>query len=129
MGDHFARFAFLVLSGLATFAILASIDTAVRRVGPLGLASGQGADTLELENQVLAGSDWPPDTGVAPSPVPDAAAPVGGRPAAGQATATRAERRLGEIAKWLEALTYAVLALAGFAAAGLVVLIRIAARR
>jgi hypothetical protein len=121
MFDWIGRTLLLVLSGLATFAILASLESASRGNGTLG----RGVPSMESAPDPRA----PPPEAVrealasrgdrAPTPVP--AGQAGQRMAAPTAAAVQD----AGVAQLLEALTYAVLALAGFAAAILIVLLRI----
>lgn len=121
MFDWLGRTMLLILSGLATFAILASLESASRGNGTL--RSG----TPPAESA--------PDPRAAPSEVaPEAPAPrdakpgtlvPAGQPAQRVAVPGTSAQDAG--AQLLEALTYAVLALAGFAAAILIVLLRITA--
>lgn len=126
--DSLSRFLFLVLSGLATFAILASINTAIDNVRRESLGM-----TAPAERDSVA----PTDDGEADTPRMTADAPPRGAAASPKAGPGRVgfgdskiaasdDDRLREIARWIEALTYAVLALAGFVAAGVVLLLRIA---
>jgi hypothetical protein len=105
------RIALLVLSGSATLSLIGAIaETA--NTGPGGMAPTVSRPMpLQPPSDSQTGSTAPaPDQTREPRPVePGAASPQ------------------GEVERWLRALTYAVTALAGFAAAGLIVLLRIAA--
>ena len=121
MFDWIGRTLLLVLSGLATFAILASLESASRGNGTLrsGMprmesAPDPRAPPPDTVREALGPSDARPGTPApAGQPVQRIAAPGASAQDAG--------------AQLLEALTYAVLALAGFAAAILIVLLRITA--
>ena len=122
MFDWLGRTLLLILSGLATFAILASLESASRGNGTLGRgvppmesALDPRAPASEAAREALTSRGQ--DT---PMPVP--AGQTGQRMPAPAAAVQDAG-----VAQLLEALTYAVLALAGFAAAILIVLLRITA--
>ncbi len=120
--DWFMRLVMLVLASLATLALIGSF--ASMSYQPLGDAfpgrmamrdpapapSNTAAENVEAVTAGEAGN------------VTAAAGESGTIAAAPQAL----ERETEEIARWLKALTYAVLALAGFAAAGVIALARIA---
>ena len=121
MFDWLGRTLLLILSGLATFAILASLESASRgngtlgrRVAPMESAPDPRAPPPEAVRGALTSSG---DTTPTPTPVP--AGQTGQR----MAVPATAVQDAG-VAQLLEALTYAVLALAGFAAAILIVLLR-----
>lgn len=121
MFDWLGRTMLLILSGLATFAILASLESASRGNGtlrsgmpPAESAPDPRAPPPEAVREALGPSDAKPGT-----PIPD------GQPARRVVAPGAAAQDAG--AQLLEALTYAVLALAGFAAAILIVLLRITA--
>jgi hypothetical protein len=121
MFDWIGRTLLLVLSGLATFAILASLESASRGNGtlrsgmpPMESTPDPRAPPPDAVREALGPSDARPGT-----PIP-AGQPV-------QRVAVPATSAQDAGAQLLEALTYAVLALAGFAAAILIVLLRITA--
>jgi hypothetical protein len=121
MFDWIGRTLLLVLSGLATFAILASLESASRGNGTLRSGMPPMESTPDLRapppdavREALGPSDARPGT-----PIP------AGQPVQRVAVPTTSAQDAG--AQLLEALTYAVLALAGFAAAILIVLLRITA--
>ncbi len=116
--DWLARTTMLVLAALATLALIGSLASVSN--SPIGDAfPGQVATPVE------------PPTGARPATAasdPSIVEPGQGTvtietAVAAPAPVTPPER---EIARWLKALTYAVLALAVFAAAGVVALLRIA---
>lgn len=118
MLDWAARTLLLILSGLSTFAIIMAL-----------MAAG------EIRGGAQPGTEPSPAAGMnltepSANPVEPEAEP--GANVTGPAATEPAQPRLIQmprprdpIERWLEALTYAVLALAGFAAAGLLVLLRI----
>jgi len=121
MFDWLGRTMLLILSGLATFAILASLESASRGNGtlrsgmpPVESAPDPRAPPPEAVREALGLRDAKPGT-----PIP------AGEPTQRVAAPGTAAQDAG--AQLLEALTYAVLALAGFAAAILIVLLRITA--
>ncbi|MBW4331973.1 hypothetical protein KY084_13960 [Stakelama sp. CBK3Z-3] len=122
MADWLGRTLLLVLSGLATFAVLLSlqsasqVDTAERSVNPP--VSAQNDDAADKGGGAGRASDRETQSSGAP-----------GQPSAapGPAQIHASDQRAPETAIWLRAITYALLALAGFAAAGLLVLLRITA--
>jgi len=123
MFDWIGRTLLLVLSGLATFAILASLESTSRGNGTLRsgvppMESAPGQRTMPPDMQPEARSPQSDSTPVTLS---------GGR--AGQRVAVPGAAPVQDlgVAQLLEALTYAVLALAGFAVAILIVLLRITA--
>ncbi|GAA0738702.1 hypothetical protein [Sphingomonas japonica] len=101
--DWIGRVALLVLSGLATMALLTSIAS----------VSDQAFESAIQPPGAVERAEYPPDTPVAE---PSEGRLVG----AGPAPASRDDR----LAAKLDALIYAILALAGFAAAILLVLLR-----
>ena len=118
MLDWAARTLLLILSGLSTFAIIMAL-----------MAAGEirGGAQPRAERTPVAGMNL---TEPSANPVELGAEP--GMNLTDPATAGPGEPQLVQVPKprdpierWLEALTYAVLALAGFAAAGLLVLLRI----
>lgn len=116
--DWLGRVALLVLSVLATLSLVGSLASVSG--GRLGDAvpGRVGASTPVAEEARPA----PLETGET-SEMPDL---VNGTAPTGTVAVER-PRAEDEIARWLKALTYAVLALAGFAAAGLLALLRITA--
>ncbi len=115
--DWLARTAMLVLAGLATLALIGSLASVSNSPiadafpGPLAV------------QDIAAPSEAPPaSTGGERSTEPAPDAPT----ATMQQTVERAaDARDREAARWLRALTYAVIALAAIAAAGVVALVRI----
>ncbi|RHW18755.1 hypothetical protein D1610_00920 [Sphingomonas gilva] len=104
--DWAVRTLLLVLAGMATLAVIGSIAAIPAGGLPQGIERmmpGESPQALAPGEPVTAGDAATTDQTVAPAPPP--------RP---QADA------------WAESLTYAVIALAGIAAAGLIVLMRIA---
>jgi len=126
MFDWIGRTLLLVLSGLATFAILASLESASRGNGTLRdpvtqtsaanpqTPAGEPVQTQVQDNDRAA-------VPAAQEPMQNITGPVA------LPTPAPAPVQDAGVAKLLEALTYAVLALAGFAAAILIVLLRITA--
>jgi len=116
--DWIARTTMLALAALATLALIGSLASVSN--SPIGDAF-PGRVAME---EVSA-----PDS--APAPADARTAPAGAEsPATAAATMTAtvervAAQRDAEVARWLKALTYAVIALAAFAAAGVVALVRI----
>ena len=120
--DWLVRLVLMVISALATLALVGSLASVSNT--PLGQAFPGDVSTRQDEPR-----DPSNPQADAPPARPDAASPVDAP------TISRADRRPGtpvfqekreDLARWLKALTYAVLALAGFAAAGLIALVRIA---
>ncbi|MES2339779.1 MAG: hypothetical protein V4537_16925 [Pseudomonadota bacterium] len=118
VADWLARTAMLVLAALATLALIGSLASVSNsRIGgafPGEIAAAPSAPLPAASDpQVVA-----PGTGTMTieSPVPAPAPPA---PPTARET---------EIARWLKALTYAVIALAAIAAAGVVALLRLAPR-
>jgi hypothetical protein len=108
--DWIGRVLLLVLSGFATLSLIGAIaqvaDTAAdRALSPSPMVETAGREAMPPSDVArdLATGD---DTAVVP----------GGQPRADEA-----------VARWLQALVYAVMALAGFVAAGVIVLLRITA--
>ena len=108
----------LVLAALATLALIGSLasvsDSSIGEAFP-GRIDAPAAESLSVEESEAVETSSPADD------QPQT------RPPAGSA-ATRPlppTEREREIARWLKALTYAVLALAAVAAAGVVALVRI----
>ena len=123
MFDWLGRTLLLILSGLATFAILASLESASRGNGTLrsGMSPMESAPDRQTAAPELARDAQAPRGDSTPAPMP------GGQ--AGQRVAVPGAAPVQDmgVAQLLEALTYAVLALAGFAAAILIVLLRVTA--
>lgn len=118
--DWLGRTLLLVMAGLATLSIIASVASVSNIHGDA--PSQPGTPTLAERFDM---PDPPPavtDERVARE-TPATPAEENGVLAALSAT----DAQNGEIARWLESLTYAVLALAGFMAAALLVLLRITA--
>ncbi len=118
--DWIARTTMLVLAALATLALIGSLASVSN--SPIGAAfpgtvAPPPPETVPVEASTSQPADAPTTT--APdTPETDAARVVA---QADRAAASRAS----EVARWLKALTYAVIALAAFAAAGVVALLRI----
>ena len=118
--DWLGRTLLLVMAGLATLSIIASVASVSNIHGTS--PSRSGSDTLA---ERVAAPETPP---VEPNPRAASEAPVASTDQGGVLTALSAtDPQDGEIARWLESLTYSVLALAGFMAAALLVLLRITA--
>ncbi|MGK6318822.1 hypothetical protein [Sphingomonas sp. DT-204] len=117
--DWLGRVALLVLSVLATLSLVGSLASVSG--GRLGEAvpGRVGAPLPAAEETPMPGPIEAGEARVTPDLV-NGTAPAG-------AVAVERPRAENEIARWLKALIYAVLALAGFAAAGLLVLLRITA--
>ena len=118
--DWLGRTLLLVMAGLATLSIIASVASVSNIHGTS--SSRPGSDSVAERFEV------PPAPPIEPGERADTDAPVASADEDGILTtlpATDAEN--DEIARWLESLTYAVLALAGFMAAALLVLLRITA--
>ncbi|MHA6721722.1 hypothetical protein [Sphingomonas sp. RS2018] len=117
--DWIARTAMLVLASLATLALIGSLasvsDSALGDAVP-GVVSRP--DVGEAESGATALPT--PASDVQPDAPPEGAATEMRRASPAPAAPT------DDIARWLKALTYAVIALAAFAAAGVVALVRIA---
>lgn len=122
MLDWLGRAALLILSGLATMALIASIAS-VSNIGPV-----EPVDRTPRPPAEAVFETTPPD--------PERPSPAQPEPAAPDATGTGSVALADEppedtgnqaIARALESLTWAVLALAGFVAAILLVLLRITA--
>lgn len=106
--DWIGRTLLLILSGFATLSLIGAIAQ-VADIVPDGPVS-----TL--------------DRSADPAPTRDDQLVVASEPSAQVAVAVAAPPPADDaVARWLEALVYAVLALAGFAAAGVVVLLRLTA--
>lgn len=118
--DWLGRTLLLVMAGLATLSIIASVASVSNIHG--STPSRPGGET------VAERFDMPETPPVEPSERVSSDAPVGEREDDRVLAAlSAADVQDGEIARWLESLTYAVLALAGFMAAALLVLLRITA--
>lgn len=120
--DWFARLVMFVLASLATLALIGSFASMSYR--PLG-------DAFPGRTTMREAVPAPPATPAAVAGPPGRDEPGNvtaavGRSGAPVAVPQTMERETEEIARWLKALTYAVLALAGFAAAGVIALARIA---
>ena len=120
--DWLARTAMLVLAALATLALIGSLASVSD--SPIGDAfPGQVAvqDVPTPPNPVGAAS-----SGADATPAAGATEPTEPTGTAMVASVERAAAvRDREVARWLKALTYAVIALAAVAAAGVVALVRI----
>jgi hypothetical protein len=117
--DWLGRVALLVLSVLATLSLVGSLASVSG--GRLGDAvPGRVGRPMPVVEEAFGPA--PLETGEAAG-VPNS----GNDTAPAGAVAIERPRTEDEIARWLKALTYAVLALAGFAAAGLLALLRITA--
>ncbi|TKD52886.1 hypothetical protein [Sphingomonas baiyangensis] len=116
--DFLGRIALLVLSGSATLALIGAIAQVAETAPGVPPPGERIAIEAAAPDRIEPEPRFPdaPGEDMAPAPPLDAALV-----SAGQAAADR------ETARWLEALTYAVMALAGFAAAALLMLLRIAA--
>ncbi len=121
-GDWIARTLMLVLSGLSTFAILASIESAIQTAH---LPLPAGIEASPEPGNASGGVARQPPRADAANPADDTAVAPGSPTTATDAAMAAQAARDSETARWLRALTYAVLALAGFAAAALVALLRI----
>ncbi len=118
--DWLGRTLLLVMAGLATLSIIASVASVSNIHGSPPSRSGSETVAERFETP-----EAPP---VEPGERVSSETPAGEREAEGVLTAmSAADAQDGEIARWLESLTYAVLALAGFMAAALIVLLRITA--
>jgi len=118
--DWLGRTLLLVMAGLATLSIVASVASVSNIHGSTPSRSGS-----ETVGDRFETPETPP---VEPRERVSSEAPIGESEADGVLAAlSAADAQDGEIARWLESLTYAVLALAGFMAAALLVLLRITA--
>jgi hypothetical protein len=118
--DWLGRTLLLVMAGLATLSIIASVASVSNIHGSTPSRSGSETVAERFETP-----ETPP---VEPSERVSSETPVGESEDDGVLAAlSAADAQDGEIARWLESLTYAVLALAGFMAAALLVLLRITA--
>ncbi|WP_156347026.1 hypothetical protein [Sphingomonas sp. Leaf33] len=114
--DWIARTTMLVLAALATLALIGSLASVSN--SPIG-----DAFPGQVATQDAPGPDAPP----AP---PTVRQETESSDAASARSATATVERIlaqrdAEVARWLKALTYAVIALAAFAAAGVLALVRI----
>lgn len=120
MLDWLGRTLLLVMAGLATLSIIASVASVSNIHGDV--PSRPGSETI-AEPFEMPGT---PPVEMNEREATDAlVAPMDEGGVLTALSATDAQD--GEIARWLESLTYAVLALAGFMAAALLVLLRITA--
>ncbi len=118
--DWLGRTLLLVMAGLATLSIVASVASVSNIHG--STPSRSGSETVA---ERFATPETPP---VEPRERVSSETAVGESEDEGVLAAlSAADAQDGEIARWLESLTYAVLALAGFMAAALLVLLRITA--
>jgi len=118
--DWLGRTLLLVMAGLATLSIVASVASVSNIHGSAPSRSGGETVAERFETP-----EMPP---VEPGERVSSETPVGDSEDDGMLAAlSAADAQDGEIARWLESLTYAVLALAGFMAAALLVLLRITA--
>ncbi len=115
--DWLGRTLLLVMAGLATLSIIASVASVSNIHGTS--PSRPGSETAAERSDVTERLPVERDAGAPP------VAP--GAETAEMTAPSAADAQDGEIARWLESLTYAVLALAGFMAAALLVLLRITA--
>ena len=114
--DWLGRTLLLVMAGLATLSIIASVASVSNIHGTS--PSRPGSETAAERSDVTERLPVERDAG---------APPVAPGAETREMTTPSAAAQDGEIARWLESLTYAVLALAGFMAAALLVLLRITA--
>jgi len=117
MLDWIGRTLLLILAGLSTFAVIASLMAAsVVDIGspPPGSSGGEVAQRGDQ-----------PDTDRALSPRSAGSVEPSDQADGDLVRVPASPERPDPLAHWLEALTWAVLALAGFAAAALLVLLRI----
>ncbi|URW75225.1 hypothetical protein M9980_11835 [Sphingomonas donggukensis] len=115
--DWLARTMMLVLASMATLALIGSLasvsNTNLRDAFPGAVERPEPGGAMESQ-----------PTAPAAPPSADPSSAQAGQPV--RVAAPPPADRTDEIARWLKALTYAVLALAAFAAAGVVALARIA---
>lgn len=118
--DWLGRTLLLVMAGLATLSIIASVASVsnIRDDAPSRQGTPPAAERLDMPDPQQAATD---ERVARETP----ATPAEENGVLAALSATDADD--GEIARWLESLTYAVLALAGFMAAALLVLLRITA--
>jgi len=106
------------MSVLATLSLIASFASVSNVPLPLPISGGErGARVAQSDDTA------PPRTAAGSGG--QAEREVASRGSVAPATAAASPDSTRELARWLEALTYAVMALAGFAAAGVVLLLRI----
>lgn len=120
-GDFVSRLLVLVLAGVGTLSIIASL-VSVSQLPERPVA--QWSESQEPNGATAASDAGAPVEADRPDAVePDAAPTMNSFSAALTPISEAGEQ--ARIADWLKALTYAAIALAGFAAAALVVLLRI----
>jgi hypothetical protein len=118
MADRLGRLAMLVLSGLSTLALIGALATLSH--GPVTPPGSTASRAVPPEGIPPVDPRQDSFAGVEPTPMGKVT------PEVAQAIAQRETAAAdSRIAESLETLAYAVLALAGFAAAGLLVLLRI----
>jgi len=113
--DWIARTAMLVMAGLVTLSILGSIAAMTNDPG-VGLAGG---------DRPLVGAQPAAEREASPAPpLPEQDDRAAAAPAGREGAAATAARPAGEDeqARWLEAITYALLAIAGVGAIGVLML-------
>lgn len=118
--DWLGRTLLLVMAGLATLSIVASVASVsnIHGTSPQRAGGETVAERFEVP-------ETPP---IEPAESASRDAPIESAEENGVLAAiSAADPQDGEIARWLESLTYAVLALAVFMAAALLVLLRITA--
>jgi hypothetical protein len=104
VGQSIGRIALLVLSGSATLSLIGAIaETADTGPAPQVVGVARPGAVVEVAPGEVIPARTTRQTATAPAPAPDR-----------------------ELERWLRAISYALTGLAGFAAAGLVVLLRIA---
>lgn len=104
VGQSIGRIALLVLSGSATLSLIGAIaETADTGPAPQVAGNAQPGAVVEVAPGEVVPAQTTRQTATAPAPA-----------------------RERELERWLRAISYALTALAGFAAAGVVVLLRIA---
>jgi hypothetical protein len=124
LGDLIARTLLLILSGLATLAIFASVDIAAQWSSNAPATSSIRPSPRPADATQEAGIDSRPAPASEGQEKAASETSVGGSGGAAELVAVQAAGA-NQVARWLQALTYAVLALAGFAAAALIALLRI----
>jgi len=110
----------LVLAALATLALIGSLASVSD--SPIGAVFPGQVALQDTPASPAAESPSASDTGPA---VTTAAPPQGARTALAATAEQTAAARDTDVARWLKALTYAVIALVAVAAAGVVALVRI----
>lgn len=104
VGQSIGRIALLVLSGSATLSLIGAIaETADTGPAPQVFSATRPGEVVAVAPGEVVPAPTSRQVATAPAPAPDR-----------------------ELERWLRAISYALTALAGFAAAGLVVLLRIA---